>query len=93
MNPDRLDKFLKNCNKSEMPKAIIPVHLYGHPCDMPKIIEIAEKYKIMVIEDCAQAHGAKISGQTVGSFGDLAEFSFYPTKNFYFFSDNSLIRF
>ena len=62
-------------------KAIIPVHLYGHPADMPAIMEIANKNKLIVIEDCAQAHGAKINGQTVGTFGHAASFSFYPGKN------------
>lgn len=62
-------------------KAIIPVHLYGHPADMPAIMKIAYKHKLIVIEDCAQAHGAKINGQFVGSFGHAASFSFYPGKN------------
>jgi dTDP-4-amino-4,6-dideoxygalactose transaminase len=62
-------------------KAIIPVHLYGHPADMPAIMEIAAKHKLLVIEDCAQAHGAKIDGRTVGTFGHAASFSFYPGKN------------
>jgi dTDP-4-amino-4,6-dideoxygalactose transaminase len=62
-------------------KAIIPVHLYGHPADMPAIMVIARKHKLKVIEDCAQAHGARVGGQTVGTFGDAASFSFYPGKN------------
>lgn len=62
-------------------KAIIPVHLYGHPADMPAIMKIAEQHKLIVIEDCAQAHGAKINGQPAGSFGHAASFSFYPGKN------------
>lgn len=62
-------------------KAIIPVHLYGHPADMPAIISIAKKHNLKVIEDCAQAHGAAIGGKIVGSFGDAASFSFYPGKN------------
>lgn len=62
-------------------KAIIPVHLYGQPCDMDRIMEIARKHKLYVIEDCAQAHGATYKGKTVGTFGDAAGFSFYPGKN------------
>jgi dTDP-4-amino-4,6-dideoxygalactose transaminase len=62
-------------------KAIIPVHLYGHPADMPLIMQLAEKHGLKVIEDCAQAHGAEINGKMVGTFGDAASFSFYPGKN------------
>lgn len=60
---------------------IIPVHLYGQPADMDAIMAIARKYKLWVLEDCAQAHFAKFKGQTVGTFGDAAAFSFYPGKN------------
>lgn len=62
-------------------KAIIIVHLYGHPAQMTEIMEIAHKYNLAVIEDCAQAHGASIKGKKVGTFGHLGVFSFYPTKN------------
>ena len=62
-------------------KAIIPVHLYGNPCNMDHIIQIAQKYDLKVIEDCAQAHGAEYKGKKVGTFGDLSAFSFYPSKN------------
>ena len=62
-------------------KAIIPVHLYGHPADMPAIMELAKKYSLKVMEDCAQSHGASIDGKKVGSFGDAASYSFYPGKN------------
>jgi perosamine synthetase len=61
-------------------KAIMPVHLYGHPADMKAIMEIAEDHNLAIIEDACQAHGAKYDGKTVGSFGTGA-FSFYPTKN------------
>ena len=62
-------------------KAIMPVHLYGQPCDMEPIMEIAKKYNLYIVEDCAQAHGAKYNGKVIGSFGDAAGFSFYPGKN------------
>jgi dTDP-4-amino-4,6-dideoxygalactose transaminase len=62
-------------------RAIIPVHLYGQPANMTRIMEIARKHSLRVIEDCAQAHYAEWRGQRVGTFGDAATFSFYPGKN------------
>ena len=62
-------------------KAIIPVHLYGHPADMPAVMQLAEKYNLKVIEDCAQSHGAEINGKRTGTWGHAASFSFYPGKN------------
>jgi dTDP-4-amino-4,6-dideoxygalactose transaminase len=62
-------------------KAILPVHLYGQPADMDPIMEVARRHGLFVIEDAAQAHGAKYKGRPVGSIGDIACFSFYPTKN------------
>lgn len=62
-------------------KVIMPVHLYGQPCEMDAILSIAKKYDLFVVEDCAQAHGAAYGGKKVGTFGDVAGFSFYPGKN------------
>jgi dTDP-4-amino-4,6-dideoxygalactose transaminase len=62
-------------------KAIMVVHLYGKSCDMDPILELAKKYDLKVIEDCAQSHGATYKGKMTGTFGDFGAFSFYPTKN------------
>lgn len=62
-------------------KAIIAVHLYGHPCDMDALIQLSKDHGLFLIEDCSQAHGAKWRNRNVGTFGILACFSFYPTKN------------
>ena len=62
-------------------RAIVPVHLYGHPADMDALGSLAARHGLAVVEDCAQAHGARFRGRRVGSFGELAAFSFYPTKN------------
>ncbi len=71
--------------------AIIAVHLYGHPCDMNPILEVAETHNLIVIEDCAQAHGAEYKGKRVGSLGHLAIFSFYPGKNLGAYGDGGAI--
>ena len=75
INSDNIEKYI-----SKNTKAIIPVHLYGQACDMEKICKIAKKYKLKIVEDCAQAQGAKFKNKYVGSFGDAGCFSFYPTK-------------
>lgn len=76
---------------TEKTRAIMPVHLYGQACDMTAIREIAKKYDLKVIEDCAQAHGALHKGECVGSFGDCGGFSFYPGKNLGALSDGGII--
>jgi dTDP-3-amino-2,3,6-trideoxy-4-keto-D-glucose/dTDP-3-amino-3,4,6-trideoxy-alpha-D-glucose/dTDP-2,6-dideoxy-D-kanosamine transaminase len=72
-------------------KVIIPVHLYGQSCEMSKIIDIAKKYKLRIIEDCAQAQGAKYNNKLVGNFGDLSCYSFYPTKILGAYGDGGFI--
>lgn len=72
-------------------KAIMPVHLYGYPADMDGILRIAEIYKLFVIEDCAQAHGAEYSGKKTGAFGIASAFSFFPSKNLGAFGDAGAI--
>lgn len=72
-------------------KAILPVHLFGHPCDLEEIKKIAGRYKLKVIEDCAQAFGAAINEKRVGSFGNVGCFSFYPSKNLGGYGDGGMI--
>lgn len=72
-------------------KAILAVHLYGQSCDMTKLMDIAKRYNLRVVEDCAQSHGNHWKGQTVGSFGDIGCFSFYPTKGCGAFGDAGCI--
>lgn len=72
-------------------KAIIAVHLYGHPCDMDALLTLAEQYGLYIIEDCAQSHGAEYKGKRVGSIGDIASFSFYPGKNLGAYGDGGAI--
>ncbi|CAI8753115.1 erythromycin biosynthesis sensory transduction protein eryC1 [Pseudomonas soli] len=72
-------------------KAIIAVHLYGHPCDMKALSDICKSRGIYLIEDCAQAHGAEFEGQRVGSIGDISAFSFYPGKNLGAYGDAGAI--
>jgi dTDP-4-amino-4,6-dideoxygalactose transaminase len=72
-------------------KAILPVHLYGQPCDMDTIMEVARGYKLYVVEDCAQAIGATYKGRKVGSFGDAGCLSFFPSKNLGCFGDGGMV--
>ncbi len=65
----------------EKTRVILPVHLYGHACEIPSILELARHHRLTVIEDACQAHGARLAGQALGTFGHAAGFSFYPTKN------------
>jgi len=93
---DVKDDYLLNENQlnkafSKKIKAIIPVHLYGQACQMKAILRFAQKHDLKVIEDCAQAHGARFNDKKVGSFGDLSCFSFYPTKNLGAYGDGGMI--
>jgi dTDP-4-amino-4,6-dideoxygalactose transaminase len=88
LDPDRAEETIKRHHERENGsagtpriRAIIPVHLYGHPADMPAIMDIAGRHDLIVIEDCAQSNGAEIEGRKTGTWGHLATFSFYPTKN------------
>ncbi|MDP3112272.1 MAG: DegT/DnrJ/EryC1/StrS family aminotransferase [Thermodesulfovibrionales bacterium] len=72
-------------------KAILPVHIFGHPADMAEINKLAKKHNLKVIEDCAQAFGAAINNKKVGSFGDAGCFSFYPSKNLGAYGDGGMI--
>jgi dTDP-4-amino-4,6-dideoxygalactose transaminase len=72
-------------------KAVIPVHLYGQPADLPAILALARRHGAKLIEDCAQAHGAKLDGRTLGTWGDVACFSLYPTKNLGALGDGGVI--
>jgi dTDP-4-amino-4,6-dideoxygalactose transaminase len=72
-------------------KAIVPVHLYGHPCEMDAIIDIARSRGVLVVEDCAQAHGAAYRSVKCGALGDAAAFSFYPTKNLGAYGDGGAV--
>lgn len=96
MEPNRLEDAIRRrrhheCGSVKRLKAVVPVHLYGHPANMPAIIEIARRYDLVVVEDCAQAHGAAIAERRVGTWGDMAAFSFYPTKNLGCFGDGGAI--
>jgi dTDP-3-amino-3,4,6-trideoxy-alpha-D-glucose transaminase len=86
LDPDRLAAAI-----TPRTKAIIPVHLYGGPADLDPILKIARQHQLKVIEDCAQAHGALYRDRRVGSWGDVAIFSFYPTKNLGAIGDGGLV--
>ncbi len=72
-------------------KAVLPVHIFGHPADMEKIAEVAKDHKLKIIEDCAQSFGASVRGKRTGSMGDAGCFSFYPSKNLGAFGDGGMV--
>lgn len=86
IDPDRIEQAI-----TPKTKAIMVVHLYGQACRMDKIIDIAKRHNLPVIEDCAQSHGATFNGQKTGTFGAISCFSFFPTKNMGAFGDAGAI--
>jgi len=86
MDPEKIRSVL-----TPAAKAVIPVHLYGQPANLAPILDLAHKYGLQVIEDCSQAHGATYGGIPVGSHGDMACFSFYPTKNLGALGDGGMV--
>ena len=93
LSPDELEKIILDMKEAdrEKIKAIIPVHLYGQCADMDAILEIAQKYQIVVIEDAAQAIGSEYKGRRAGSMGDFGCFSFFPSKNLGAFGDGGIV--
>lgn len=90
-NDGNLDPALLSAILTKKTRAVIPVHLYGNPANIPAIKNILRYSKISLIEDCAQAHGAKINGQHVGTFGSIGCFSFYPSKNLGAYGDGGML--
>jgi dTDP-4-amino-4,6-dideoxygalactose transaminase len=96
MDPDRLEHAIAEVGRNaalsgRRGRAVVPVHLYGHPSDMPAIVDISRRAGLRIVEDCAQAHGAAIDGRKVGTWGDVAAFSFYPTKNLGALGDGGMV--
>jgi dTDP-4-amino-4,6-dideoxygalactose transaminase len=93
LTPEAIEAVVKNQREIDgcHVAAVIPVHLYGHPADMPAILDVARRHGLKVIEDCAQSHGARIGSDRTGAFGDVAAFSFYPTKNLGAIGDGGLV--
>lgn len=90
IDPARLEEAIVSCTVGK-PRAVIAVHLYGQPCDIPAISTICRRHGLLLIEDCAQAHGALLNGVRVGGLGDIACYSFYPTKNLGAFGDGGAV--
>ena len=93
MDPEKLASAIRSYrNRSgARPAAVVPVHLYGQMADMPAILGVSRAAGLAVVEDCAQAHGARLAGQLAGTWGDAGAFSFYPTKNLGAFGDAGLV--
>jgi dTDP-4-amino-4,6-dideoxygalactose transaminase len=93
VDPDTLNLSPESVRKQLGPrsKAILPVHLYGNPCDLPAFQKLADSEGLRLVEDACQAHGAKLDGRSMGSWGDAGCFSFYPTKNLGALGDGGMI--
>ncbi len=92
MDPGELAEVLDRPPTGAPPiRAVIPVHLYGQPAALEPIIAACRRHGVAMVEDCAQAHGASISGRKVGTFGEIATFSFYPTKNLGALGDGGML--
>jgi len=92
MDPGGLEPLLKRRNRQKKRvKAILPIHLYGHPAEMDDLVEIANRNDLILIEDACQAHGTEYRGKKAGSFGALGCFSFYPTKNLGAYGDGGAV--
>lgn len=97
MDPDKLSTAIGRLRNGRFPavkarlKAILPVHLYGHPADMEALAAIAREHDLYIIEDCAQSHGAAVQGKNTGTCGHVSAFSFYPTKNLGAFGDGGAL--
>ncbi len=86
LHPDAIEKAI-----TKKTKAIIPVHLFGQPCDMDPLLAVAKKHGLKVIEDCAQSFGARYKGKIVGTLGDAGCFSFFPSKNLACYGDGGMV--
>ena len=91
LDPARLEQALTEYRGEGKPKAVIAVHLYGQACDLDAIRSVCRRHGLYLIEDCAQAHGARYKDRLVSGFGDIATFSFYPTKNLGAFGDGGAV--
>lgn len=86
INPAKIEEKI-----TDRTKAVLAVHLYGQASDMAPVVELCKKYKLRLVEDCAQSHGACFNGKMTGTFGDIGCFSFYPSKNLGAFGDGGAI--